>query len=1665
MRCKGESVGNAWRQATTGRRPRGIVLPLGVSSLIGLFWAVPCLAETALPPFVSVSELGGAARQSFPVQGGIPLPPGALEPRDLDTLHLLDPAGRPVPAQFDVGGRWLDGSVKWLLLDFPSSQKAGSKVRYQLSRAGDAVRRLPSLATKGAGGVEVDTGPLRARFGKGELTVDVRGADGRLRTLTRKGIVSSIRVRRRYRPTARRYELDLGDAVVETNGPQRAVLKVSGWHVAPDGDRFSPSVVRLTFYRGQPFVRVHHTFVMSEDPDTHLLSDIALELDLEARPHTATFETARGELRVEIGGQRVSVFQENTFRPRYPQSYQECEFEGRFRVFRGEDVLVRGERYPGAVTLEGQAMRLGVYLRDCWQLSPKAVTYEPENATLRIGLYPGSLAGDLDLRRTEIRAPEHYRKYREAERGSWGKYTPTYVPHDLLHSALGISRTHEVVLWFAGDARAPGPAELRRIFEEPFVPFVSGEWNVSTGVLGKEAGPGTFLLQEAEATSRRMVAEVRASVERGGWYGLLVYGNVRYGWDKTHNRWMKYNPKYSWYHAGHLMNGGTLTQALWFHYLRHGDPRDYRLAEARGRQVIDLSVVHYHDQEEWVGAMLRHGGPDPWIGHRKIGGGHYPLAGLPIHYFVTGYERAADTVHLLGKTNYRHRNFDLGRSTDTDLANMTLHYEFTHDRRYYDRAVECVDHYYRHREEAARELTFFNYFTTAARRFHDICEEPEVRHKLRTVFLDRYRFHLEERKLPGNPEMAAFAYELEPGAEAARRIAESVETFVRQGSGQIGWYDNMLLVSPNELPLINAVSYAGHWLSRASGHQAAPPEVDPDGGTFPHPVDVSMVCETPGATIRYTLDGSEPTGDSTPYEAPIRIEADSLLRARAFQPGRVPSESVVADFSLESRGFSREGLAAWYRSDRGVRRVDSRIVRWADQSGKGRHALAGRRWAGRRAAAGVPEKLASAPLILPDAVKGFPVLRGEPGCYLRLRRYIPLRGDCTIAFVCSAEAGDSGPVLGDGDDGNIRIENVPRGALSVRFNVGVPGVRARIKTPRAPGEFSFWTVTRRGTRALLHGAGELLATKRLPDITPMNVQVLLGRRVWTDFFRSELCELLVWERALREDERVEVDAYLKRRYGPFESLPLRPTGAADEESREVEELLSETGQEEEEGEEKEEKEEREEGESPGRETPSSSEETPSEPTRKPLVRVVDLDVGESRRITLSDGSEVDVKLIELRETRDDLRDAVRRAVVHVEVDGERVELTSATYRLPVTVGRVRIDCSVTKGYTKNPRQNKWALEKDVRLRLWPAGSPLLRPGTFVYPARQRWFATDTQMANVPTFVDGGEVPGGKNIYYHYGLDIGGAEGMVDVVAATSGLVVSVGTDVLPGHEETPVNPRYDVVYLEDERGWYYRYSHLKRIEADLRPGKRVEIGRKIGVLGKEGGSGGWSHLHFDISSLQPSGEWGIQEGYAFLWEAYLRQYEPRLIAVARPHHVARTGEKVTLDASRSWSAGGEELRYEWTFGDGTKASGPRVERVYESPGEYSEVLEVTDPDGNVDYDFAVVQVFDRRDPQRLATIHAAYAPTFDIRPGDPVTFKVRTFRTRGGEIWDFGDGSPRVPVTSDGNAEVHAEDGYAATVHRFAKPRDYVVRVEHTDENGIQATAHLHVKVEPKARR
>ena len=138
------------------------------------------------------------------------------------------------------------------------------------------------------------------------------------------------------------------------------------------------------------------------------------------------------------------------------------------------------------------------------------------------------------------------------------------------------------------------------------------------------------------------------------------------------------------------------------------------------------------------------------------------------------------------------------------------------------------------------------------------------------------------------------------------------------------------------------------------------------------------------------------------------------------------------------------------------------------------------------------------------------------------------------------------------------------------------------------------------------------------------------------------------------------------------------------------------------------------------------------------------------------------------------------------------------------------------------------------------------------------------------------------------------------------------------------------------------------------------------------------------------------------------------------------------------------------------------ERTYSKPGIYSEILKITDAAGRVDYDFAFVDVIDREHPEQIPpSIHPAYAPTQGIKPGDPIKFLVRTFATTDGEeTWDFGDGSPKVIVHSDGNVAIHAKDGYAVTTHKYDQPGVYLVRVERSDRRGFTAVGRLKVVVE-----
>ncbi len=83
--------------------------------------------------------------------------------------------------------------------------------------------------------------------------------------------------------------------------------------------------------------------------------------------------------------------------------------------------------------------------------------------------------------------------------------------------------------------------------------------------------------------------------------------------------------------------------------------------------------------------------------------------------------------------------------------------------------------------------------------------------------------------------------------------------------------------------------------------QAAPPTIDPNGGEFTGSVDVTLASPDTNATIRYTLNGAEPTVYSSLYASPFSLGIGAhTVKAKAFLAGASPSTTTSAIFTVFS---------------------------------------------------------------------------------------------------------------------------------------------------------------------------------------------------------------------------------------------------------------------------------------------------------------------------------------------------------------------------------------------------------------------------------------------------------------------------------------------------------------------------------------------------------------------------------------------------------------------------------------------------------------------------------------------------------------------------------------------------------------------------------------------
>ena len=337
-----------------------------------------------------VSDQMGAARTGEIVCSGVPFAKGILQPNQ--PVHVVKFRGDQLPTQAKVLGQWPDGSVRWLLVQFPADCPANAQGEYYLVPDQGPEPETPLTVRDEADQITINTGPLTVTVPRNELTMlgDVRleqndtlaSRDTTFKFLLEDGSVHSSAG---VRPES---------VTLEQNGPLRSTVHVVGWLQGPEQSRLYKLDTRLRFYAGQSYVKAEYTFICLGKPDLHRVKEISVELSPEVG------DTAKFTLPGDAQPTRGALTSGQT-------AVLSVDTDMVCRVGLGNEQIEAKSHLDGWGLLTGGDSSVGVAVRDFWHLCPKAIELSP--GRIKLALWSARAGKTLNLGRT--RAKTHHVLY------------------------------------------------------------------------------------------------------------------------------------------------------------------------------------------------------------------------------------------------------------------------------------------------------------------------------------------------------------------------------------------------------------------------------------------------------------------------------------------------------------------------------------------------------------------------------------------------------------------------------------------------------------------------------------------------------------------------------------------------------------------------------------------------------------------------------------------------------------------------------------------------------------------------------------------------------------------------------------------------------------------------------------------------------------------------------------------------------------------------------------------------------------------------------------------------------------------------------------------------------------------------------------------------------
>jgi hypothetical protein len=635
---------------------------------------------------IDIENTSTISRSAEYVRFGMPFGRGEL-PWPGDTAPLVQDAdGNTVRTWSEPAAWWDDGSVKWLLIEYPATVEAGSTARYALRTSaspaptptpqpGDPdtgltlTDTLPGAAVVHGGGVEL----AAVRTAAGSYSIDIRSAAGCMS-------IDPLGLNSKADDPGHECAWGLRPANVacrlEARLPTSASLRLESDMIQDQGEPVGKIICRVTCYAGSAHVLLEHTYIHASDLREQRLHDagVIIRADPDAPDHMSLGvshgalqeERSMASVRVGIDGKTTEryleeplrLFQTNDDRPAPPTfaEFAPAVYGDTGYVSAGPRGKRLGGRLDGWLSAQDRSGALTVAVEDLWQQYPKEIVVGVPTI-IRLLTRDMVEDGKLDLdwaggvRQEDI--------------------SPTGAPWRC-YGEDGVGKTHRVWLAYGTAAAAPSMEQQAQAFLQPLHARIPAQRYAQTRVLGDITPASPEHFPRTEQTLQRAVEWItRHMCEWFNWYGMLNWGGIQTHFLPEEGHWTNLVERFGWINEETEPRLGVLMQ-----YVRSGDPRWLRLGRVMVRHISDVDTVQLGDRS---GFMRRHFA----VHFGQAGDMSHTFAGpLCLLYYLTGDDRVNDVIELVAQRSVAHMSTGYERDSTDAMKNCLWCYERTGDIRY-----------------------------------------------------------------------------------------------------------------------------------------------------------------------------------------------------------------------------------------------------------------------------------------------------------------------------------------------------------------------------------------------------------------------------------------------------------------------------------------------------------------------------------------------------------------------------------------------------------------------------------------------------------------------------------------------------------------------------------------------------------------------------------------------------------------------------------------------------------------------------------------------------------------------------------------------------------------------------------------------------------------------